>query len=402
MATKLEDGRWRVRRKERGTGKSVDEYFPRGTTKAEVDDFEAKIRSGSLSWSQVKNCPTLDDYAERWLRIYPTIKPGDPRQNSTIIKDISTLENHLLPAFGSWRLGQIEPAAILDFQAELYRQGKRPQTIRNIVSTLSAIMKLAVIERVVTYNPCSSVPRVSVAANSLHEKARINVWDFAEKGRFMNEAVAHVLQLARIAGLATAAGPRIGELEGLLGDSLNLEEGFVVWQRTFCSKERKVKSRTKNGIVRKVYLPSEIVKLLWSYRGTPADQPVFRLNFSRLGVDQLAPMCRASRVRVITPHGWRHTTATHLLKLGRPPKEVQDLLGHKSIKTTMDTYAHVFDDQRKDLTEGLNVGAAWLLDVNARVEAHAVGDAALTGFKPRMPRGSRLLRLVSQNCPNGK
>ncbi len=43
-------------------------------------------------------------------------------------------------------------------------------------------------------------------------------------------------------------------------------------------------------------------------------------------------------------HDLRHTYATRAIECGVQPKVLQKLLGHASIKTTMDTYVHVTDD----------------------------------------------------------
>ncbi len=58
----------------------------------------------------------------------------------------------------------------------------------------------------------------------------------------------------------------------------------------------------------------------------------------------LYKLCERTGIAHFCMHALRHTYATRAIERGMQPKALQKLLGHASIKTTMDRYVHVTDE----------------------------------------------------------
>ncbi len=70
---------------------------------------------------------------------------------------------------------------------------------------------------------------------------------------------------------------------------------------------------------------------------TAAGTPVLPQNVT---VRHFQPLLKSAGLPRIRFHDMRHTCATLLLGQGVHPKIVQELLGHASIRLTLDTYSH--------------------------------------------------------------
>jgi integrase/recombinase XerC len=147
--------------------------------------------------------------------------------------------------------------------------------------------------------------------------------------------------------LLYASGIRVGELTGLDIDDVDLSTG-VVRVMGKGGKERTVPCRA----------PAREALLAWLELGRPqvctaASGPALLLGRrgGRADPRQIRSALHELLRHVpdapdISPHGLRHSAATHLLEGGADLRLVQELLGHASLATTQ-IYTHVSVDRLK-------------------------------------------------------
>jgi hypothetical protein len=88
----------------------------------------------------------------------------------------------------------------------------------------------------------------------------------------------------------------------------------------------------------------------------------------------------------------RHTAASALLQAGVHPKVVQDMLGHSSITTTMDTYSHVMPAMHGDAVRKLDA----ILEGSRRMALSGQRDRSVWKHGPELELASEGLNVAAQ------
>jgi integrase len=281
---------------------------------------------------------TLADYARQWQSVQ-THRP------LTEVNVEGILRLHVLPGLGHLRLADIRPSHLLAWR-------KDRATVLAASSLLVAwrvlcqILRSAVADRLIVSSPAQgirspSAPKSTATPLTVEEVAAVA--DAAGE-RYRALVVA-----------AAGTGLREGELLGLTVPNVDFlrREVHVRQQLVLVPGSEPVLAPPKTeASVRTVPLPavvsSELAELLARFEPGP-DQLIFTndrglpVRRNRLS-DQWRSWSSAAGVVGRRFHDLRHTYASMLIAEGASVKLVQELMGHASASTTLDTYGHLFPD----------------------------------------------------------
>lgn len=160
----------------------------------------------------------------------------------------------------------------------------------------------------------------------------------------------HIRDLA-ILELMYATGIRVGELVGL--DVHDIDQSRRTIRVTGKGNKQRVvpfgsiadKALTQYLKVSRALLSTEVsgAAVFLGSRGKRIDQRVVR----KMVTEVLASL---EGVPDLSPHGFRHSAATHLIEGGADIRAVQEMLGHASLSTTQ-LYTHVSMDRLRAVFE---------------------------------------------------
>lgn len=329
------DGRWLARWRDPAGRQRKKSFDRKVDAQRWLDQLRAEMHRGHyIDPSAAK--AALGPFAEQWAEGLPHLKASTANRYRGIVR------RHIVPKWGTWRLGKISKSDVNAWIADLVGKGLQPGSVRQIHRVLSLILDAAVADGRIARNPAAGV--------NLPRQVRVEpVFLTAEQ----------VLRLARAAGgdelcVLTLAftGLRFGELAALkvkrfdadrrrlqVAESCTEVSGKIVWStpKTHQSRSVPVAGPLAERIAHVVRTkgPEDLIF-------TAPGGGVLRLGNWRARVFE--PACRAAGLDGVSPHDLRHTAASLAIAAGANVKAVQRMLGHASAAMTLDVYAGLFGD----------------------------------------------------------
>ena len=362
MATKQKSGLYRTKVKigVGPDGKDIVKWVS-GKTKKELEDAKREVIAYYITGTGLENDKLFGEYAKIWFE--HKIKGLSP---SSIESYRTALNKDILPVFGVRKLRAIKPSELQRF-LDGYA-GMSATKITMIQASLKGIFSSACNDRILASNPMREVkkPKASEAKEkpALTEEQRARLIDVAET----NPEGAYLAAMYFL-------GARPGEIRGLRWGDFDWDDGCVYIQRDIDYKAGGTAGDVKNrSSRRRVPVPDELRAVLTPLRGEPdsylfpgelsgtalskssAEKLWVRLMLAAEMVNKLEPgkTCfpdfdiRSQYEPIITPHVLRHNYVTMCWENGIDVYTTMKLVGHKSIKTTMDIYTHLSNKQMEE------------------------------------------------------
>ena len=286
---------------------------------------------------------TLAQYSKVWLRNKVEIS------GKTMATYVSQLNVHVLPTLGAASLTSITNSEIRSWLSDLIEDGVGPTTLRQSLRLLRAILEDALSAGLCPHNPTKGVSIAKQTKKKAKALTPEQVKALAgECGKYGN-----------LIELLAATGLRINEALALQVGDVDYDSAKLQVARTWTmtATGKKILGATKSREDRSIPLSEQMISLLRPLTtaksknhflftgayGDALDYGYFRRAYFTRAVKELG-------LDEVTIHWLRHTCASMLIRIGAPITTISDILGHSSIKITLETYSHWYEGD----------SAAWL------------------------------------------
>ncbi len=295
---------------------------------------------------------TFEYIAYQWL-LSVKIKNKIP----TYIKYENIISNHLIPAFGSYEMIEIDTSKINNFIIEKSEKGKinssgglSPKSVKDIICVLKQIIKYAKSLNIeVNSNLSITEPRTLKKEISILSKENQKVLE--------SYLYAHMdlLTLGILTTLYT--GLRLGEVCALTKNDIDLTHNIIKISKTM----QRIKNPDKQ-LESKTIILIDTPKSISSIRSIPI--PAFLAPTMQELLSGFSPnsyiltglenkfieprnyenifkrILKECRIEDIHFHALRHTFATRAVEANFDIKTLSELLGHSNVSITLNKYVH--------------------------------------------------------------
>ena len=290
---------------------------------------------------------TLDEYYKLWFEeLKKVTKPSTQYNYEKKWKGIQ-------PILGKKKVREITKKDVMLMTQKL---DKSPNAINGCLKLLRQILTAAMKDRIIVYNPAMNVNCLKVeksdAAETVHRALTQE-----ETKKFLDRAKdTHYYWLYQF---MLNTGVRISEALALTWDDIKAEISITKTMSKVGDKEYALmdtpKSDCSNRTIPITKNVKEILKqqkrqniLLFDnntnvFLNTRGEIPTYN------AVNQtIVSITERINIKPFTSHAFRDTFATRAVESGMNPLTLKKLMGHSSIKITMDIYAHVMPETKKN------------------------------------------------------
>lgn len=296
---------------------------------------------------------TLDDWYGEWKRIY---KNGISKKT---INGYDVCYRNISNELGGMKLSDLTPLHFMDVFNDLEEYGFSKFTIRQIKMVIKNALKAAVENNLIPNNP---VPEIYKMEDQPSEKRALTI---GEQKLLLSYIQNTDYEYSEMIIILLLTGMRSGELRALTWSDVNFKDNVIYVNKSIRehyidgkgyiesnnpktkrsvrqipmsveSKHFFKKLKQKNRVV-DLKTHKKFGNLVFCKEGSVITQNDMRYIFSCLIRDMNAT---GHEIKEIRPHMLRHTFATRCFESGLSIKSVSEMLGHVSIRTTLNIYTH--------------------------------------------------------------